>query len=126
MLSFVPKTKRASRSMTDTARNMRKESGVLFAFSALFFSSIDHQFLCPPKTGTGLTMAPHMSRYYRFKWFLEETRFNARPLPCEPLSLSSVKRKNYLEHKSPSFPSQKAESSILGFGTEPSKVHFRW
>lgn len=51
MLSFVPQTERASTSVTDTDRNMRKEPGVLFVFSALFLASIGHQFLCPPKLG---------------------------------------------------------------------------
>ena len=42
MLSFVPKRKRANRYMTDTARNTRKETRVLFVFSAPFFTSLDN------------------------------------------------------------------------------------
>ena len=77
MLSCVPKRKRARRSMTDTGRNMRKEPGVLFVFSAPFFTSLD-RVLCPQETGTVLNVAPFMSRYYHFECSLEEANINAQ------------------------------------------------
>lgn len=77
MLSFVPRRKRASRSMTDAGRNMRKEPGVLFVFNAPFFTSLD-RFLCPQKTGTVLSVAPFMSHYYHFECSLEEANRNAQ------------------------------------------------